>query len=60
VYLSGEGFSLGEKDEKIFADYQNVDVDKILYPNLHRWKQFIRSQKGLPIQSQEIPREGIQ
>eukprot|EP00825_Cyclidium_porcatum_P048507 TRINITY_DN816_c0_g1_i4.p1 TRINITY_DN816_c0_g1~~TRINITY_DN816_c0_g1_i4.p1 ORF type:complete len:748 (+),score=168.04 TRINITY_DN816_c0_g1_i4:70-2313(+) len=44
VYLEGDGYALGNKDKEVFKMMQNQHIDKVLYPNLYRWFNFVSKQ----------------
>jgi len=44
VFLEGEGFELGQRDRDVYAEIKETNVDKILYPNLFRWFNFVKKQ----------------
>lgn len=43
MFLEGEGFQKGAKDVEMFEKLKALNVDKLIYPNVYRWVNFIKA-----------------
>ena len=46
MFLSGDGSSLGEKDEEAFGKINADQLSQAQFPNLSKWYTFIKNKKG--------------